>query len=197
MSNDPQETNPKGFLKGKRKVALIAAGTVLAISSVAGFNALAETKTYAHMKQFVSSERGGGHHGQRGRHGDFADMSDAEIEAKITRMVKHVAIEIDATDEQSEKITALVTAVAKDLKPIREQVHATGRQMHDLLAADTIDRVAMEQLRTERLAEIDRISKNLLIAVADVAEVLTPEQRKVLDQRMQEFRGKRGGWHRG
>ena len=60
-----------------------------------------------------------------------------------------------------------------------------------------IDRVAMEQLRTERLAEIDRISKNLLIAVADVAEGLTSEQRKVLDQRMQEFRGKRRGWHRG
>lgn len=195
MSNDPQTTNSSTFLKGKRKVVLIAAGTVLAISSVAGLNAFAETKTYAHMKQFASSEHGA--QGRHGRHGDLADMSDAEIEAKITRMVKHVAIEIDATDEQSEKITALVTAVAKDLKPIRDQVHATGRQIHDLLAADTIDRVAMEQLRTERLAEIDRISKNLLIAVADVAEVLTPEQRKVLDQRMQEFRGKRGGWHRG
>ena len=28
-------------------------------------------------------------------------MSDAEIEKKITRVVKHVAIEIDATDEQT------------------------------------------------------------------------------------------------
>ena len=41
------------------------------------------------------------------------------------------------------------------------------------------------------------ISKNLVGALADVAEVLSPEQRKVLDERIKEFRFMGRGWHRG
>ena len=125
------------------------------------------------------------------------DWSDAEIEARIERMVKHAAIEIDATQEQQEKITALVTAVAKDLKPVQDRLHATGKELHDLLLANTIDRAALEQLRTERLADAERISKNLVSALADVAEVLSPEQRKLLDERINQFRSMHRGGHRG
>ena len=124
-------------------------------------------------------------------------MSDAEIEAKIERMVKHVAIEIEATAEQQEKITTLVNMVAKDLKPVHEQMRAAGKEIHDLLMADTIDRTALEQLRADQLAEADRISKSLVNAVADVAEVLTAEQRNVLDERIKQFRFMGKGWHRG
>ncbi|MEZ5810594.1 MAG: Spy/CpxP family protein refolding chaperone [Rhizobiaceae bacterium] len=188
----------------RRAIAFATAGAVL-LGSAYGMQALAQSKTYAHMKEFAASE-GGGWHGRHhgwGRHGGpdgpgrFADMSDAEIEAAITRMVRHVAIEIDATDVQSEKITALLTAVAKDLKPVRDQMRAAGEQVHELLLAETIDRQALERVRTERLAEADRISKNLVNALADVGDVLTAEQRKVLDERIKQFRGMRGGWHRG
>ena len=124
-------------------------------------------------------------------------MSEAEIEAGIERMVKHVAIEIDATGEQQEKIIKLVTALAKDLQPLRDQMRAAGKEIHDLLLADTIDREALEKLRAERLAEAGRISQNLVNAVVEVAEVLSPEQRKLLDERIREFRSMRGRWHRG
>jgi len=123
-------------------------------------------------------------------------MSDSEIEARIERMVKHVAIEIDATTEQQQKITALVSTLAKDVKPMHQTMRDTGRELHLLLLAPTIDRAKLEELRTERLAEVERLSKDLVQAVADVAEVLTPEQRKVLDERIREFRGMRR-WHRG
>ncbi len=43
--------------------------------------------------------------------------------------------------------------------------------------APAIDRVALEQLRVEQIARMDKVSKRLLTAVEDAAEVLTPEQR--------------------
>ena len=58
-------------------------------------------------------------------------------------------------------------------------------------------REALEKIRGERLAEVDRLSKILTTAIADVAEVLTPKQRRVLEERIREFRSMRGRWHRG
>ncbi len=87
--------------------------------------------------------------------------------------------------------------VAKDLKPVHDRMRAAGKEIHDLLLADTIDRTALESVRAGRLAEAERISKNLVGALADVAEVLSPEQRKVLDERIKHFRSMRRGWHRG
>lgn len=204
--SDNQDNNKTGwFQQGNRKAIALITGTAVVVGGAFGVNALAQTKTYEHLKLYASSEGGGWGHGwghgrkggRMGLHGGFSKMSDEEIEAKITRMVKHVAIEIDATTDQQEKITALVTAVAKDIKPLRDQMHAAGKEVHDILSADTIDRVALEKIRSERLAEADRVSKNLVNAVADVAEILTVEQRKVLDERIQEFKSMRHGWRRG
>ncbi len=192
--SDKQGTAKTGWYRlGNRKVIALATATALAIGGFFGVQALANSQTYGHMKLYAGYN--GGWHG--GHHKGFADWSDADIEAQIERMVKHVAIEIDATQEQQEKITALVTAAAKDLKPVHDRMRATGKEIHGLLLADTIDRTALERLRAERLADAERISKNLVSALADVAEVLSPEQRKVLDERVKQFRSMRRGWHRG
>ncbi len=188
--SDKRGTAKTGWLRrGNRKVIALATGTAIAIGGVFGVQALANSPAYGHMKLYA------GYYG--GHHKGFADYSDVEIEAHIERMVKHAAIEIDATQEQQEKITALVTAVAKDLKPVHERMRATGKEIHDLLLANTIDRTALENLRAERLAEAERISKNLVSALADVAEVLSPEQRKLFNERIEQFRSLRRGWHRG
>lgn len=199
MSEEPKTANQTG--RKSRKYVAIAAVAVLAVGGVFGVQAFADTKAYAHMKQFAASEYGGWH-GGKGRHfggpgGMLASMSDAEIEAQIGRMVKHVAIEIDATPEQAEKITALIAAVARDMKPVHEDMHAAGREIRSLLTAETVDREALEKLRAERLAEADRLSRDLIDTLADVAEVLTVEQRKVLDERIEQFREMRGRWRRG
>jgi Spy/CpxP family protein refolding chaperone len=190
-----ESTNVARPGRSRRWYIAAAAAVAIAATGAFGVQAFADSKTYAHMKQFASGERGGWHGGGHG--GRFASMTDEEIAAQVERMVKHVAIEIDATPEQTGKITALLTAVATDLKPLRESMRDTRRQVHEILTAGTIDRAALETLRAERLAEADRISKNLVTALADVAEVLTPEQRKVLDERIEEFRSMRGRWHRG
>jgi Spy/CpxP family protein refolding chaperone len=192
--SDKQDTAKTGWFRtGNRKVIALATGIAIATGGIYGAQAFANSNTYGHMKLYASYNGGG--HG--GHHKDFAEISDAEIEAHIERVVKHAAIEIDATQEQQEKIITLVTAVAKDLKPVHDRMRATGKEIHDLLLADTIDRAALETLRAERLADAEQISKNLVSALADVAEVLSPEQRKVLNERIEQFRSMRRGRHRG
>ena len=193
MSDKQETAKVGGSRKGNRKMIALATGIAIAIGGVFGVQAFANSNTYEHLKLYAGYH-GGGHGGDHKR---FADWSDADIEAGIERMVKHAAIEIDATQEQQEKITALVSAVAIDLKPVHDRMRATGKQIRDLLLADTIDRAALEQLRAERLADAERISKNLIAALADVADVLSPEQRKVLDERIEQFRSLHGGGHRG
>ncbi len=192
--SDNQGTPKKGwFRRGNRKVIALATGAALAIGAVFGVQAFADSKTYEHMKVYAGYSGGG--HG--GGHKGFSNWSDADIAAGIERIVKHAAIEIDATEEQQDKIIALATAVAKDLKPVHDRMRATGKEVHALLLADTIDRAALEQLRTERLADAERISKTLVSALADVAEMLSPEQRKVLAERIHQFRAMRHGGRRG
>ena len=192
--SDKQDTVKTGWFRmSNRKAITLATGIAIASGGIYGAQAFANSNTYGHMKLYASYNGGG--HG--GHHKDFTEISDAEIEAHIERVVKHAAIEIDATQEQQEKITTLVTAVAKGLKPVHDRMRATGKEIHDLLLADTIDRTALEKLRAERLADVEQISKNLVSALADVAEVLSPEQRKVLNERINQFRSMHRGRHRG
>ena len=191
---DNRDTTETGWIrKGSRKTIAIATGIAIAIGGVFGVQALANSKTYGHMKLYASNMSG--EHG--GQHKGFADLSDADIEAQIERIVKHAAIEIDATQEQQEKITARVTAVAKDMKPVHDRMRATGKEIHELLLANTIDRAALERLRAERLADAERISKDLVSTLADVAEILSLEQRQVLNERIEQFRSMHRGGHRG
>ncbi len=190
MTDKRSTAKPGWFRKGNRKAIALATGIAIAIGGVFGVQAFADSKTYGHMKLYASNF-GGGHHKR------FADLSDADIEAKIERIVKHAAIEIDATQAQQDKIVALATAVAKDMKPLHGRMRAAGKEIQELLLADTIDRSALERLRAERLADAEQISKDLVNALADVAEILSLEQRKVLNDRIEQFRSLHRGGHRG
>lgn len=189
--SDKQNTTRQGwFQKGNRKVLVLVTGIAIALVAGIGVQSFASSKAYEHMKLFSS----GGH---SGKHMGSANWSDADIEAHVERVVKHAAIEIDATQEQQEKVTALVTAVAKDLKPVHDRMRATGMEIRDLLLADTIDRAALEQLRADRLADAEQISKALVGVLADAADVLSSEQRKQLSELIEQFHSKRHGKHSG
>lgn len=126
----------------------------------------------------------------------FQDMSNEDIEKRISRFVKHVAIEIDATPEQIDQIVAILTPAAIEMKAVQKDLATTGQDLHELILAESVDPTAVEALRAEKLALADEVSKKLTGVMIDVAQVLTPEQRAVLDARIEEFRGKRFGWRR-
>jgi protein CpxP len=136
------------------------------------------------------------HGGPMGRFG----FDPARAEERLDRMVRHLAVEIDASNEQQDKLRNVAKAALKDVLPAREKLHAARQQAHTLLSAPTIDRGAIEKLRAEQIALADQVSKRVVQAIADAAEILTPEQRKKLEEHVQYRRFGHGfgpGWRRG
>ena len=58
--------------------------------------------------------------------GDGGDKG-ARMDKHIERMVKHMAIELDATPEQQTKLIAIAKGAIKDMMPMREK-HQAARQ---------------------------------------------------------------------
>ena len=128
---------------------------------------------------------------------------EAVVQAHADRMIRHLAIEIDATTEQQDKLRAVVGGAVHDLLPMREKLLAARATARDLLTQQTIDRAAIEKFRADQIAVHDATSKRLVQAVADAAEILTPEQRRKLSNMMPPRGGPWGGgwgggpWGRG
>jgi protein CpxP len=117
--------------------------------------------------------------GRRHGGGFGPEMSEEHLD----RMLKHLYVEIDASDAQKQKLDPIVKQAAKDLRPLRVKVREARREGMQLFSADTIDRGAIERFRVQQVAATDAASKRFTQALTDVAEVLTPEQRKKLAAR--------------
>jgi protein CpxP len=121
-------------------------------------------------------------------------LDPAQVDEHLDRMLKHLYVEIDATEEQKQKLAPIVKQAARDLLPLRDKARAARKQAIELLAADRVDRGAIEALRAEQIQLAEQASRRLTQALADVAEVLTPAQRKEIAARMEKY-GR--GWRHG
>ena len=121
-------------------------------------------------------------------------LDPAQVDEHLDRMLKHLYVEIDATEEQKQRLAPIVKQAAKDLLPLREKIRAARNQAIGLLTGDTIDRGAFEALRAEQLLLAEQASRRIVQALGDAAEVLTPAQRKELAARVEKHRH---GWGHG
>ena len=128
----------------------------------------------------------------QGRRHGHGPIDPADLEKRVDRMLKHFYVEIDATEEQKQKLEPIVKQAAKDLMPLREQLHAGRREAIELLSQDRVDPAALEALRAKQIGLADEASRRLTRAIADAAEVLTPAQRKELAAH---FARRHGRWH--
>lgn len=181
----PAGTPSPGRRRGGRKMLGLAAlvGGVLLVGGVTA-------KAFSH---------GFFHHGgfRGGHHMSFMSggpIDPARMDERIERGIKHFAVEADATPDQVQKLTAIAKAAARDLLPMREKMQAARKQAVELMTGASIDRAQIEKLRTDKLADMDAVSKRMTQAMADAAEILTPEQRKKLADRMAE---RRSHWRKG
>ncbi len=136
------------------------------------------------------------HHSMHGGGVFGSPLTPAQIDDRIDRMTKHMAIELDATADQQVKIANIAKAAVGDLRPLREKAQTARTQAVALLTAPTVDRSAIERLRAEQIGLAETASKRIAQALADAAEVLNPEQRRKVADWMA-FGGPWSRWHRG
>lgn len=104
------------------------------------------------------------------------------MERRISRLVR----EVGGTPQQEDRLVAIATAALAELRPLREQARSARRRGMELLAAPTIDRPALEQLRVAQMQAADASSRRMVQAMADAAEVLTAEQRGKAAERIKQ-----------
>ena len=132
-----------------------------------------------------SPERGGPHHGWR-------PMDPEARTDRMEYMVKRMFSSVQASEEQKTRAGAIVRAALADLRPIQDRLREGRRAAIELLSRPSIDRPAIEAQRVEQLQLHEAASKRMTQALADLAEVLSPEQRAALAKRMSERFGRRG-----
>jgi len=121
-----------------------------------------------------------------------APLDPARLDEHVDRMLRHLYVEIDATDAQKGQLAPIVKAAAADLLPLHAKIHDTRRQAVELLSQASVDRAALESLRDEKIKLVEQGSRRLTQALADVADVLTPEQKRQLAEHVGRWRGRHG-----
>jgi protein CpxP len=111
------------------------------------------------------------------RRGLCGSMDPAQVEKKIDRIAGWIVEDLGGTPDQQAKISTIAKAAAKDLAPIHDELVAGRREAVEILTAARIDRAALEAHRARQMQLLTTASERLTPAVADAAEVLTPEQR--------------------
>jgi len=130
--------------------------------------------------------------GHCGWHRGGVTLDPAALDAHLDRALKHLYVEIDATDAQKQQLAPIVKGAASDLLPLCTQMRAARRQAAELLSQERIDRAALETLRADQLKVAEQASRRFAQALADIAELLTPEQRKHLAERVTRWHGRHG-----
>ena len=126
----------------------------------------------AALPVLVASAQGAGHGMMHGSSGDM----HAKAMGHVTQMLDAVG----ATDDQKTKIGSILHSGFEPMGKLHEDMGASHKTLHQILAAPTVDRAALEQLRAAQIARIDSASRAATGAMADAAEVLRPDQRAKL-----------------
>jgi periplasmic protein CpxP/Spy len=122
---------------------------------------------------------GGFHHGWAGHHG-FQAMSPEAAKEHIQVAAKWALRDVDASEQQQERVNAIAADAVDDLFRLRQR-HLDNREaFHAQLGGASVDRAALEEIRKSEMALADEASKRFVRAMADMADVLTPEQRQAL-----------------
>jgi periplasmic protein CpxP/Spy len=108
------------------------------------------------------------------RHG-HEPMSPDALKAHIGTMIAQCAA--DAGSDRQARLAAIANAAVDELGPAHEQFRKDHARAHALLMAPVVDRAALEQWRAAQIQQIDLMSRRVLAAAEDAAELLSPEQR--------------------
>ena len=162
----PPEPTARQFLAG-----VAAAGSLL-ILLVAGVLGATSCRSY---------------HRDHHEPGEMREHAESTADRLLDRL--------DATEEQRAEVKTILDPLIADLVKARLEHQAARAEVVAELTGTSIDREALEVMRLQRIKAIDELSRHIVGSIADIAEVLTQEQRQELAELSGRFH-KRRRWHR-
>jgi Spy/CpxP family protein refolding chaperone len=177
MVEENRGTQAGGTPLWKRRSVWLGGGLI------AGLAALAVAAPSASALHGMGGHGGFSHAGWgRGGHAFGAQiLQDPEAAKRHAGMAVEWALRgVEATDEQKQQARRITDRLIDELGPLVGQHREQRQAIHQALAGAEVDREALEQARRRELALADEASKLVLDRVADLAEVLTPQQRQEL-----------------
>jgi Spy/CpxP family protein refolding chaperone len=121
-------------------------------------------------------------------HGGWHRLEPEEMRKRAHHAARWLLRTVDATPQQEEQVQQRVDSLVDELIAVRAQMPDRRAQFVEQLTAPTIDRAALHQAREAGMKQAARAWTLAVDAFADIAEVLTPEQRAQLRAEIEEHR---------
>jgi len=151
---EPRASTPGGARRRWAIGAMMAASFLAGGLALSGISAVAdETGMHAMM--------GGPDHGHTAAMAHMTAVLD----------------QVGATADQKTRIATILHTGLRPMMSVHGDMHGLHGDLLKLLTAPTIDRAALEQMRAGEIARLDQASRTAAQALADAAEVLSPDQR--------------------
>ena len=115
-------------------------------------------------------------HGPTAADSSHGPISRVDAQAHVEQLLADVQV----TPAQKAQIDPLLQPLLFDFGAMHEQMRDTHAQLLQLLAAVPLDRSATEALRLTHLQAMDQATQRIARLTGDIAQVLTPAQRKTL-----------------
>jgi len=121
-----------------------------------------------------------------GRH--HRDHDPEEVRERIGFVSDRVLGYVDASEQQRVAIDGILDRSVEEGFTLMGEREGLHERLSVLLTASEVDRDALEALRARQIELADAVSRQLTNHLAEIAEVLTPEQRGELAELHERFR---------
>lgn len=129
------------------------------------------------------------------RHGSGSSMS-AEDQAQMRgKLVERVTSKLDLNADQKQRLNVLADTVQEQRAALVGTTTNPRADVQALVAGDKFDRSRAQTLVAEKTAAITGKSPEVISAMADFYDSLTPAQQSKVREAM--HKGHHGWWHRG
>jgi protein CpxP len=102
--------------------------------------------------------------------------------------IDHLLAAAGASDGQKAQIKGIWEQLRPQLKPLHKQHADIRHQIGEAMSGATIDQARIEQLRRQSVQIMDKTSALMTQGLVASAQVLTPDQRKVVLQQIEQHR---------
>jgi len=126
----------------------------------------------------------------------FGSSMSAEDQAQMRgKIIERVSSKLDLNADQKQRLGVLADKLQEQRAALIGKTTDPRAEVQALVAGDKFDRTRAQTLIAEKTAAITGKSPEVITAMADFYDSLTPAQQTKVREAMQ--KGRHGWWHRG